>query len=131
MKVLTRIRSFVVVQRVGAAGVVVGQRSVVVVILVTLLQLSCYFTLDATAAATPASSTAATATTTTVHARMMVVVVFAQQRVVTQRELVAGYELPAARVAPEALHVINFSLGPHHEFGSVEAQVALITFGAK
>lgn len=35
--VLTGIRPFVVVQRVGAAGVVVGQRSVVVVILVTLL----------------------------------------------------------------------------------------------
>jgi len=62
---------------------------------------------------------------------MMVVVLFAEQRVVAQRELVTGYELPAARVAPEALHVINFSLGPHYEFGPVEAQVALITFGAK
>lgn len=120
------------VQRVGAAGVVVGQRSVVVVILVTLLQLSGYFTLGATTtAATTTTATATTAATATIHARMMVVVLFAQQSVVAQRELVAGYELPAASVAPEALHVINFSLGPHYEFGSVEAQVALITFGAK
>lgn len=107
-------------QRVGATGVVVGQRGVVVVVLVAL-QLSGYFALHAADAAAQAA----------VDARMVVVIVLAQQRVVAQRELVAGYELPAARVAPEALHVINFSLGPHHEFGPVEAQVALITFGAK
>lgn len=98
----------------------VGQRGVVVVVLVAL-QLRGYLALGAADADADAA----------VHARMMVVVLFAQQRVVAQRELVAGYELPAARVAPEALHVINFSLGPHHEFGPVEAQVALITFGAK
>lgn len=120
------------VQRVSATSVVVSQRSVVVVILVTLLQLSGYFTLGATTATATTSTAASTAAASTaVHARMMVVVLFAQQRVIAQRELVAGYELPAARVAPEALHVINFSLGPHYEFGSVEAQVALITFGAK
>jgi len=62
---------------------------------------------------------------------MVVVVLFAEQRVVAQRELVAGYQLSAARVTPEALHVVHFGLGPHHELGPVEAQVALITFGAE
>lgn len=67
------------VQRVGAAGVVVGQRGVVVVVLVAL-QLGGYLALGADADAHAA-----------VHARMVVVVLFAQQRVVAQRKLVAGY----------------------------------------
>lgn len=108
------------VQRVGTAGVMVGQRGVVVVVLI-VLQMSGYFALG----------TANNAHTNTVHVRMMVVVLFAQKGVVAQRELVTGYQLSTARVAPKAFHVINFSLGPHHEFGPVEAQVALITFGAK
>lgn len=109
------------VQRVGAAGVVVGQRGVVVVVLVALQLGRRYFALG------PARDSAGAA----VRARVMVVVVFAQQRAVAQRELVPGYQLPAARVAPEALHVVHLSLGPHHELGPVEAQVALITFGAE
>lgn len=60
------------VQRVGAASVVVGQRGVVVVVFVAL-QLSGYFALGA------------------VDHRVVVVVLFAQQRVIAQRELVAGY----------------------------------------
>lgn len=100
----------------------VSQRGVVVVVFVAL-QLGGYLALGA--ADTDADADA------TVDAWVVIMVLLAQQRVVSQRKLVARYKLPAARVAPEALHVINFSLGPHHEFGPVKAQVALITFGAK
>lgn len=96
----TGIRAFVMVQRVGTAGVMVGQRGVVVVVFV-VLQLNSHFPLGA-------------ADHATVNIRTVIVVLFAQQRVVAQRELVAGYELSAARVAPKAFHVIDFSLGPHH-----------------
>jgi hypothetical protein len=61
----------------------------------------------------------------------VVVVGATKQAVVTQSELIAGNQLPAAGDTPEASHVINEVSRTHHQVGNAKAELAPGAFCTK